>query len=140
MIDSFHGKYYFLSNFFDWSFTDKEGYFWPTSEHYFAAHKSKSQQGKDWIRQANNPATAKKRGRGIPIREDWEEIKFDVMWDALNYKFGTENDNLKKMLLDTLPHELIEGNYWGDTCWGVCNGVGENHLGKMLMRLRDELK
>ena len=36
--------------------------------------------------------------------------------------------------------ELIEGNNWGDTFWGVCNGVGENHLGKLLMARRAQLR
>jgi predicted NAD-dependent protein-ADP-ribosyltransferase YbiA (DUF1768 family) len=44
------------------------------------------------------------------------------------------------MLIDTGDQELIEGNWWGDVIWGVCNGKGENHLGKILMEVRKELK
>lgn len=34
---------------------------------------------------------------------------------------------------------LIEKNTWGDTYFGVCNGVGENNLGKDLMSIRYRL-
>ena len=49
-----------------------------------------------------------------------------------------ENPVLRKMLDATKPRELIEGNVWKDSFWGVYNGKGENHLGKLLMLIRSE--
>ena len=57
----------------------------------------------------------------------------------VNAKFST-NESLKKRLLETGDEELIEGNTWNDTYWGVCKGVGLNKLGEILMRVREELK
>ena len=61
------------------------------------------------------------------------------MYDCLVSKFKLDKV-LRFKLLDTYPAELIEGNTWGDTYWGVCNGAGKNMLGKLLMKLRDEMK
>ena len=61
------------------------------------------------------------------------------MEDICRAKF-TQNEELKKKLIDTGDATLIEGNTWNDTFWGVCNGVGENNLGKILMKIREELK
>ena len=61
------------------------------------------------------------------------------MYNICKLKF-IQNPELGKLLLGTKDEELIEGNDWDDTFWGVCNGVGENHLGKTLMKIRDELK
>ena len=47
---------------------------------------------------------------------------------------------LKRQLLETGAAELIEGNYWGDRYWGVCKGVGDNWLGKLLMTVRKEIR
>ena len=60
------------------------------------------------------------------------------MYEIVKDKFS-RNPELRVKLLNTGDIELIEGNYWGDTFWGVCNGKGENHLGKILMRVRKEL-
>ena len=60
------------------------------------------------------------------------------MYEICKIKFTT-NPNLAKRLLDTGDEELIEGNDWNDIFWGVCNGKGENNLGKILMRIRNEL-
>lgn len=71
------------------------------------------------------------------LRPDWEEVKDDVMYTVCKAKF-LQNPGLLKKLLDTGDAELIEGNTWNDQIWGVCNGSGENRLGKILMRIRDE--
>ena len=75
---------------------------------------------------------------GIPVRENWNNMKYDIMKDLLSQKF--QHPELKKMLLDTGNATLIEGNTWGDVYWGVCDGVGENNLGKILMDIRKYLK
>lgn len=86
-----------------------------------------------------NPSQAKKKGRSVSLRPDWEEIKINVMYEICKAKF-TQNENLKRSLLNTGNTELIEGNNWGDKIWGQVNGVGENNLGKILMKIREELK
>lgn len=78
-------------------------------------------------------------GKTMTIRSDWKQIKLKVMENLLRQKFsqGTE---LSQKLLETYPKELIEGNTWNDTFWGVCNNVGKNNLGKLLMKIRRELR
>lgn len=82
---------------------------------------------------------AKKLGRTVVLRPDWNEVKVSIMRNVLALKFR-QNPDLREKLLATGEAELIEGNHWKDTFWGVCNGVGENWLGKLLMELREELK
>lgn len=84
------------------------------------------------------PSEAKKLGRRVVLRIDWEEVKFGVMYQACKAKF-TQNPDLAQKLIATGDAELVEGNTWGDRIWGVCDGVGENNLGKILMRIREEL-
>lgn len=73
------------------------------------------------------------------FRSDWEQIKLSIMEDLVWQKFFN-SDILKQKLLATEDAVLEEGNDWNDTFWGVCNGVGENHLGKILMNVRNKLK
>ena len=82
---------------------------------------------------------AKKAGRRVNLRPDWEAVKLDIMYQCVTDKF-TRNADLKEKLLATGDAELIEGNTWNDTFWGVCNGKGENHLGKILMHVRSKLR
>ena len=86
------------------------------------------------------PAEAKSRGRQITLRPDWEEVKLGIMEEIVRVKF-TQNHALRQQLLDTGDRELREGNNWHDTFWGVDlrTGKGENHLGKILMKIRSEL-
>ncbi|MFT0803343.1 NADAR family protein [Bacillus swezeyi] len=85
------------------------------------------------------PNLAKRKGRRVKLRPDWEEVKETFMYEIVKAKFE-QNDQLKNRLLQTGESTLIEGNTWGDRVWGVCNGIGENKLGKILMRVRNELK
>ena len=84
------------------------------------------------------PAEARRAGQKLPMRTDWESVKIDVMFRCLKEKF--KDPELREKLIDTGDEELIEGNWWGDTFWGVCQGKGENHLGKLLMTIREEIK
>ena len=84
------------------------------------------------------PSEAKKLGRKVKLRDDWEETKVNVMKQILHQKF-IQNIELADRLIETYPHQLIEGNTWNDKFWGVCDGVGENMLGKCLMSVRLEL-
>lgn len=74
----------------------------------------------------------------MSLRPDWEYIRVDVMTELVRKKFSQEP--LRSQLIATGDAELIEGNWWNDTFWGVCNGVGENNLGKILMKVRDEIR
>lgn len=73
------------------------------------------------------------------IREDWSEVKFRIMYELVWQKFHN-CEELRRKLLDTGDAELIEGNTWGDIYWGICEGIGENNLGKILMRVRNAIK
>ena len=87
------------------------------------------------------PSKSKGMGRRVPLRPDWEEVKVGIMEEIVRAKF-TQHPELAERLLATGDKVLIEGNHWGDTCWGVDTrtGRGENHLGKILMNVREELK
>ena len=86
-----------------------------------------------------NPSEAKRLGRRVRLRSGWEQVKYDVMLDVVRAKFNQHPD-LAQKLLATGDEELVEGNDWSDTYWGVCNGRGKNMLGKILMRVRAELR
>ena len=81
---------------------------------------------------------AKRKGRRIRLRSDWEKIKYIKMYSVCYAKF-TQNPDLKEKLLQTGNEILEEGNDWGDKIWGTVNGEGENNLGKILMEIRKEL-
>lgn len=138
MITSFSGPYRFLSNFWIVNLRIGDMHF-ISAEHAYQAAKSLDPQ--DWanISSIETPGGAKRAGTKLKLRPDWDEIKLDVMRVILEAKF-TQNPNLMSALIDTGDEELIEGNYWGDTYWGVCKGVGQNHLGKLLMELRLQYK
>lgn len=88
---------------------------------------------------AETPARAKQLGRLAPLRPDWEDMKLGVMSFLVGQKFERHR-HLARLLLDTGYQHLEEGNWWGDTFWGTCKGVGENHLGLILMQMRDLLR
>lgn len=138
VIDSFSEEFEFLSNFFPSKITDTKGNTYPTVEHYFQAMKTFDSEKRKLIAAAPTPGQAKRLGRMVELREDWGDVKNDIMRLALWQKFS--KPGLRKMLLDTGDAELIEGNWWHDTYWGVCNGEGENHLGKLLMEIRKDIK
>ena len=137
-IYGFFGPFRFLSNF---HFVDIEwnGIIFPTTEHAYQAAKSNNPD--DWKIFANlvKPRDARILGQTIPLDPEWHtRIKFEVMYAINKTKYS--NPELRQMLLDTGDAYLEETNHWNDTCWGVCNGIGENYLGLLLMQIRDELK
>ena len=137
MIDKFDGDYAFLSNFYYSPFMF-QGRQYPTVEHFFQAHKAKTYEDFISVLVEPTPKGAKQVGRKIKMREDWETVKDTIMLEGLRAKFSIKG--LREKLLATGDEELIEGNHWHDTYWGVCNGVGKNKLGKMLMQVREEIK
>lgn len=137
MIDSFRGPYSFLSNFYK-SDIIYDGIRYNSAEAAFQAQKSLDLSEREEI-SLLTPLKAKKAGRHITLREDWDEVKLDIMYKICLSKF-TQNEDMRQLLISTCGEELIEGNDWGDSFWGTVDGHGENHLGKILMRIRDELQ
>lgn len=137
-IDKFSGEYSFLSNFYHLEFSAFGG-IWPTVEHAYQAMKTTNGADRNSIRLLDTPQEAKRRGRSLELRPDWEEIKIPVMRTCLRGKFLSPTKRLnRKALIATGDQVLIEGNTWGDTFWGVCNGEGTNYLGLLLMEIRQE--
>ncbi len=138
MIDSFEGDHRFLSNFYG-STVEYEGVKYPTVEHAFQAAKTLDPAQRAEIAAARTPGVAKRMGRKVVLRDGWNAMRNDVMEALVRDKF-TRHPLLRRQLLDTGDQDLIEGNWWGDTYWGVCRGVGENHLGQILVKIRKELR
>lgn len=136
-IDSFSGEFEFLSNFYP-SEIEFEGIRYPTNEHFFQAMKTFDIETRKQIAAAPTPGKAKRLGRHCLLRPNWEVVKENFMITGLRLKF--KNPELKEKLLATDNAILEEGNWWGDTYWGVCEGVGKNRLGILLMGLREELR
>lgn len=141
-IGEFKGEYHFLSNFHPATFV-YDNIHWPNSEAAYQAMKSRDRNVHLLFSQLTHPVQAKREGRMIdPIREDWNDVKVGIMRDIVYEKFR-QNPDLKQKLLDTGDAVLQEGNTHNDRVWGVCpphSGMGENHLGKILMALRREFR
>lgn len=144
MITEFDGKYAFLSNFYHAPFT-YDGIEYPTNEHFFQAMKTLDQEERKKIAAAATPGKAKRMGRQVQLREDWEEVKEDIMHLGVALKFKA-HPSLTKKLIETGDAYLIEGNTWCDQTWGSCNCPrhknipGRNLLGQILMEEREKLK
>lgn len=136
VVKSFRDEYMFLSNFF-LTEVQFEGLTYKNSEAAFQSAKTLD-MGKRKQFQSMNPLQAKRAGKKVELREDWEEVKNQIMYQICKDKFE-RNFVIRDKLIELEGVELIEGNNYGDTYWGVSDGIGENHLGKILMRVRDEL-
>lgn len=131
------GTHAFLSNFYPCNVT-YEGLTYPTSEHAYQAAKTLNMNArKVFTLSSMTAAMSKHLGQAVVLRPNWDTVKLAVMSDILTAKFS--DPTLRKLLIDTGDAELIEGNTWGDTFWGVCDGKGNNFLGKALMDLRKKL-
>jgi ribA/ribD-fused uncharacterized protein len=136
-IYGFSGDFRWLSNFWPVNI-NYDGRNWPTTEHAYQATKTLDSDWKEAVHGARTASCAKKLGRRLPVREDWEKIRLDVMRDLQRLKY--QDGELAEKLLATGEVLIEETNAWGDTFWGVCKGQGENHLGKILMEVREELR
>ena len=137
MINNFTGKHNFLSNFYTVPISF-EGIMFPSVEHAYQAAKSLDEEVRLRIMRIGSAGQAKRAGKKVILRPNWESLKLDIMLELLRRKFYFKD--MQQMLLDTGEDEIVEENYWKDTFWGTCNGVGENHLGKLLMKIRQELR
>lgn len=153
MITKFEGRWGFLSNFYPCKIEHK-GITYPSVEHYYVALKVTEIQFingvyynasdlRELISKIPSPGEVKKMGRKFKVRKDWDEKKLGFMEWGVREKF--KDEKLAEMLLSTGDLELIEGNWWHDNFYGQCgcikcNNNGNNHLGKILMKIREELK
>ena len=136
-IRMFRDDYGFLSNFYPCSVV-YEGIRYPSSEHAYQAAKTLKISDRNKIAKLWTATSAKRMGRRIELRKDWQEIRLQIMREIVLAKFQ-DNEFLKERLLATGQIYLEEGNWWKDTFWGVCQGKGSNHLGKILMEVRETL-
>jgi ribA/ribD-fused uncharacterized protein len=136
-INGFHGEYAWLSNMWiapiilgHWHFR--------SNEHAYQA--AKSVDSNDWkqIQKLESPYKAKRLGRTFKLREDWLDMRVTFMKHLVKAKFD-QHEDLKTRLIATKGMEIIEGNSWNDTFWGVCKGIGQNNLGKIIMQYRDTI-
>jgi N-glycosidase YbiA len=129
-----------FSNFSAHGF-ELDGLYWPTSEHYFQAQKFVGTPHLEEIRRVKTPKDAAKMGRDRqrPLRQDWEQVKDDIMGKAVLCKFETHAD-IREVLLSTGDEELVENSpidyYWG--CGK--DGSGKNKLGIILVEVREILR
>lgn len=139
-IKGFFGEFRWLSNFWKLEYPiiyDSNKYFYV--ENAFMAAKSLDRGEREKF-VSLKPSEAKKLGRTIQLRPDWESVKYDFMF-LFNYQKFVTNIDLKQKLLDTGDRYLEETNHWGDQIWGVdIQKGGANNLGKILMRVRSVLK
>lgn len=138
-IDRFLGEYAFLSNFWEASVT-YQGLTYGNNEAAFQAQKCMTEAAKKDFTTLS-PGAAKRMGRRVQLRPDWEAVKVPIMEEIVRAKFS-QHEDLKALLLATGDALIEEGNTWHDTFWGVDakSGRGQNHLGKILMKIRDELQ
>jgi ribA/ribD-fused uncharacterized protein len=136
VIDSFSGEYRFLSNFAPCPIR-LGGLVYPSTEAAYQAAKTRDPNERLAFTSASASA-AKALGRAVTLRPGWEKMKEEVMLACLRQKF--KRHPYREKLIATGTAKLIEGNHWGDTYWGVCNGKGENRLGELLMQVRDEIQ
>lgn len=137
-IERFRGKAAFLSNFARCQIFYC-GAWYPSVEHAYQAMKTDNVAVRYEIAKLDNPGDAKKWGQKLPLRTDWEDVKLVIMEDLLRLKF--QCPPYRRLLLETGDATIVEGNTWNDTFWGQCPiGTGENHLGRLLMQIREDIR
>lgn len=147
-VEQFRGEHFFLSNMYrlEHGVETEHGIVVPTSEHAYQANRFVNETDHKAVTLADDGIKAKNLARGLldrgaPQKEDWDFIKPAVMYGIVTQKF-VRNPDLAAKLLATGEEELWEGNTWDDRYWGVCppgSRDGQNHLGRILMRVRFEL-
>lgn len=136
MITSFRDENFFLSNMYPCNI-EYLGIKYPSSENAYQSTKYVDHNVKLEIA-GMNPYESKRYSREHEMTNmQFDDTKIVYMRNILKLKFDIPS--LRRMLVDTYPHELIEGNHWRDTFWGQCPlGNGKNHLGTILMDIRDQ--
>lgn len=135
-IESFTGVYSFLSNMHLVRIR-YDGEWYHSVEHAYVAAKTLDQYEREQIALMHSPFKAKQFGKTVNLRPDWEDVKLQIMEQLVEQKF--QRSDLREKLISTGNCPLIEGNTWKDKFWGVYRGEGQNHLGKILMRVRSKI-
>lgn len=134
---------------------------YPTTEHAYQAMKLDKHVRLQFIKDRNycslSAGEVKKLSRSMNVRSDWDDVKLSVMLKLQRKKFTNDKilqadllktvnfpvrfEELTQVELDNPDHfqYIEEGNKWRDRFWGVCDGTGHNHLGKIIMQVRNEL-
>lgn len=137
-IEFFEGEYAFLDNGAP-AVVVLNGVAYPTVEHAYHASKTPSAEKREIIRQAPSARAARRLAAWMKPIENWRAVRLDVMTSLIAQKYAAGGPYAEQ-LLATKDAELRFGNWWGETFWGVCGGVGRNHLGLLLMERRDWLR
>lgn len=139
VISSFRGPYFFLSSFF-LVYVQLDGIVYSSVEHGYQASKNFNIIYRQSIQSCSSPGVAKALGRKVDLRSDWTtHVKISIMRNLLEQKFDPIlNPDLYSLLKSTGNAEIVEGNTWGDTFWGICKGEGKNWLGRLIMEIRDK--
>ena len=135
-ITEFSGEYRWLSNFYPCVLYYNYQKFL-NSEAAYQCQKCANEEDKAQF-SFLKAGPAKRMGRAIEVRSDWNDIKVQEMEEITFLKY-MQNKELREKLIATFPEDIIEGNRWGDTFWGVCDQVGANVLGQILMNLREDI-
>lgn len=133
MISNFEGEFEFLGNFYECDI-EMDGLVYPSVEHAFQASRTFNMLDRASIRDVKTPIMAKNLGEKIATRDDWDSVKLDLMFSLLEKKF--ELKELRRKLLSTKDLQIVS-NY--DIFWGKIDNVGENNLGNMLMKIRNDI-
>lgn len=140
----FSGKEDFLSNFYPCPVT-YNGWTFKTAEAAFQAQKEPTEEHLKKLSELETGNQAKayggKKAKKMKPRPDWDEVRFGIMEEIVRAKF-TQNPELAQKLIETGNLELQERrNVFVDKTWGMnSKGEGQNKLGIILMKLREELK
>ena len=137
-IQGFFGSYRFLANFYPSTILFAKKKF-PSIENCYQAAKGSPANYGDFM--YITAGQAKKLGKQTPnfLKREWDDAKLSLMTYFVFFKFMNHED-LATLLLATGNRYLEETNSWHDIFWGVYNGEGENHLGKILMQVRSVVR
>lgn len=133
----FKNEYEFLSNFYPC----KDG---TTVEHRYQAAKASTPYEYEIIMKAPTAGRAKRLGKQIKMRKDWNAIKYEVMRSLVFYKFLSDPELGEKLC--KIKEDIVEDNTWHDQEWGNClcdeckEIEGKNCLGEILMEVRSIIK
>jgi len=126
-------EYFFLSNMYPCEVT-YNGHTFQNSEAAYQAQKDLSRVSEF---EGITGKESKRLGRHVKMRPDWDSVKLEIMEDILRAKFSNP-ELAKKLKAVNVP--IVEETTWHDTYWGVCDGRGQNNLGKILTKIKNDLQ
>jgi ribA/ribD-fused uncharacterized protein len=136
MIESFSGEYRWLSNFVPCNVV-LDGVIYPSTENAYQASKTTVKEERIFFESCTSGQAKRHGAKHITLRKNWVISKLYYMEDFNRQKYDQEP--FTSLLLNTGNMMIVEGNTWGDTYWGVCNGIGSNVLGNIIMKVRENL-